>query len=163
MNEFPVDWAATLGNVIGGVASGITVILIVGVYLKIRKAFVRRDQVRHFRQIVTHNTRQILHEVPPEGFPEASKVGIDLTENRVRYLLFAEMCWSIDSAIDRRSSEIAYDKTHELREHLRLVNWIVDNGAMPPKRIYDPVMKDLWNVRWLGIRDEYPSVQDADK
>ena len=53
MTEPLFSWSSLASNIIGGFASGVAVTVVVGVYIKISKWRLRRNQVRYFREVVS--------------------------------------------------------------------------------------------------------------
>ena len=155
MNESLFDSTALISNSIGGIVSGLTVAVVLAIYLKLRKALLRRDQIRYFSGVISKGIEDITNAGQREDI-SISGPNVALTPDQLRHLYYTEMRRILDSAADWRSSEITYDEIQELRQALQSVNWTIDNHGMVPEGLYDSTISALRAVRWLRINVDVP-------
>ena len=143
------SWSSLASNIIGGFASGVAVTVVVGVYIKINKWLLRRNQVRYFREVVSKGIGELKQD-EERGEMYVPGPNVTLTPDQLRHTHYDWMRRTLDAAIDHRASEIAYDEVHELRQALYAVNWSVDNHGAAPKGLYDSMVGNLQSIKWLG-------------
>ena len=143
------SWSSLASNIIGGFASGVAVTVVVGVYIKINKWLLRRNQVRYFREVVSKGIGELKQD-EERGEMYVPGPNVTLTPDQLRHTHYDWMRRTLDAAIDHRASEIAYDEVHELRQALYGVNWSVDNHGAAPKGLYDSMVGNLQSIKWLG-------------
>ena len=149
MAEPLLSWSSLASNIIGGFASGVAVTVVVGVYIKINKLLLRRNQVRYFREVVSKGIGELKQD-EERGEMYVPGANVTLTPDQLRHTHYDLIRRTLDAAIDHRASEIAYDEVHELRKALYAVNWYVDNHGMAPKGLYDSMVGNLQSIKWLG-------------
>ena len=152
MTEPLFSWSSLSSNIIGGFASGVAVTVVVGVYIKISKWRLRRNQVRYFREVVSKGIGELKQD-EERGEMYVPGLNVTLTPDQLRHTHYDEMRRTLDAAIDHRASEIAYDEINELRQALYPVNWFVDNHGPAPKELYDSMVGNLQSIKWLGIKN----------
>ena len=155
MTEPLFSWSSLASNIIGGFASGVAVTVVVGVYIKISKWRLRRNQVRYFREVVSKGIGELKRD-EERGELYVPGPNVTLTPDQLRHTHYDEMRRTLDAAIDHRASEIAYDEIHELRQALYSVNWLVDNHRLAPKELYDSMVGNLQSIKWLETGPKSP-------
>ena len=145
-----ITWSCLLDDVISGFAAGFAVTLVVGIYVQIRKRFLRRDQVRHFRELVLREIQQLQSTEEQDPIYEQSPGGT-LTPDRLRITYYARMRLLVNGAIEHRASEITYDEIRELQDAFHAVNWVIDSVGIAPKDLFDQMSENVRNISWLRI------------
>ena len=145
-----ITWSCLLNDVISGFAAGFAVTLVVGIYVQIRKSLLRRDQVRHFRELVLREIRQI-QSTEEQGPIYEQSPGGTLNPDLLRNTYYDRMRLLVNGAIEHRASEITYDEIRELQDAFHAVNWLIDKGHRLSKEGFDQMSEKVRNVRWLRI------------
>ena len=123
--------------------------IVVGVYIKINKWRLRRNQVRYFRQVVSKGIGELKQD-EERGETYVPGPNLTLTPDQLRHTHYDWMRRTLDAAIEHRASEITYDEVYELHQALYAVNWSIDNHGAAPKGLYDLMTGKLQSIKWLG-------------
>ena len=150
MEDPLITWTSLLNNAISGFAAGIAVTLVVGIYVQIRKRLLRRNQVRHFREIVLSGIQQLQSTEEQGPIYEQSPGGM-LTPDLLRNTYYNRMRLLVNGAIEHRASEITYDEIRELQDAFHAVNWIIDSGSPALEGLFDQMSENVRKISWLRI------------
>lgn len=137
-----MEWTT---SVLEGVAAGLTVALILGVYAKIERRIRAREQKRPVRDMILDCYRKIKH--PPTGLTNPP-----LDPDNLRYEIFYTFIEDLKGVLQDRSPQITYKRKHELVNILSNARSALNiQGRVTGVDTYNMTFSRLQELSWLGL------------
>ena len=144
--------SSLVNNIIGGFASGVAVAIVVGSYFRINRCFLRRNQVRYFREVVSKSVNEV------RGDEERGEIltpvpNRTVNPDQLHQVRYESMRRTLNAAVNGRSSELKYDELCQLDQALYVINWLIDEGNGISKEAFDQAIDRLKSIDWLKFDD----------
>ena len=145
----------SLSSILEGSVIGVTISLVVGIYLWAARWCRRREQISYMRAIVSKGIKNI------KEAQEIAHPGKKIPRDNIRILIFERLITDIESALEYRMTELDYGKIYDLRKIVTDVSDMMnslglgsENGKVPPEgmNLYDQFIDKVEKLEWLGLR-----------
>ena len=135
-----------LQGIVIGVFSGLTL----GGFARLRDYWVRRDQIKYFRELIIKE-RKTIYSATNLSDP------IPIPRDAVRLTIYKDMQHQLSSAVDGRASQLSFDEKRSLPAPLHLAQWLLvtqkieEKGKTLPLKVYTRIFSDWEQLTWLNL------------
>ena len=128
-------------GIVIGVFSGLTL----GGLAWLRNYWVRRDQIKYFRELIIKE-RKTIYSATNLSDP------IPIPRDAVRVTVYGGMRRDLFSALEGRASELTFDEKASLSHQVGLIEWLVEEKKKtPPFKVYKMMFDEWEQLTWLNL------------